>query len=369
MKVNRILVTGDSFFARRNQFLFQTLESYFQDVAILEGKTSYVETLKIFMKPVVRKLSLLGEIKADSFYKSAKKFIEKSCSIEQQISKLNYTPDLIFHIHSMSSPLWNTFDIPYVFYLDYTMALARENWSPWAPFESQNSFVQWIECEQKAYSKAHHIFTKSNVVKSSLIESYNINPDKITVIYASGQFLKPYQGEKKFELKDKRILFNGSDFERKGGDLLLAAFRQVRTAVPDTTLTIIGSEKTFREDGVINLGFISSLSVLHNLFLKTDLVVSPAYCEPLGFFFLDAMNYGIPCIVSDRDGMPEIIEHEVNGIVVSQPNPAVLANQIINLLSNQNLLEEMSNNARLKIASQLNWNDIAKRIVEVLVEI
>jgi glycosyltransferase involved in cell wall biosynthesis len=81
---------------------------------------------------------------------------------------------------------------------------------------------------------------------------------------------------------------------------------------------------------------------------------------------VEAMNYGVPCIVSKTGGMPEIVNNEVNGIVIDQLNPEILAKEIIRLLSNPDLLKSMSIRARQTVNSKFNWETIAKNIVQTL---
>ncbi len=131
-------------------------------------------------------------------------------------------------------------------------------------------------------------------------------------------------------------------------------------------MVIIGKKLAIHEDGIDNPGRISSLSDMRNLFLETDLVVAPAYCEPFGLFLVEAMNYGVPCIVSASGGMPEIVDNGVNGIVIHQPTSDILANHIINLLRNKSLLSSMSQQARHKVKNKLNWNNVANTIFQVL---
>ena len=78
------------------------------------------------------------------------------------------------------------------------------------------------------------------------------------------------------------------------------------------------------------------------------------------------MNYGIPCIVSKQDGMPEIIEHKANGIVIEQPNSDQIAKEIIDLLSDNHKLKRMSNKARDKIMNIFNWYQVSKKIATQL---
>ncbi len=368
MNVKTLLVTGDRFMINRHQLLFQEMSSHIGDIKYLNvDKLSEAKLLKQIGKLVKKRLSFLPVKSASSLRKNADSFIKTSRNVEKRIRSLKSKPDLIFHLYGMYSPLWDEFDIPYVTYLDYTMALAKRNWSAWAPFATEQDFHYWLECERRAYQNTHHIFTKSNLVKHSLIEDYGVNPQKITVAGTSGKFLEPYQGKKKFG--SKQILFNGSDFKRKGGDLVLAAFKKVKQEIPLAKLVIIGNNLSINQDGVCNRGYISSSSAMKNLFVETDIVVAPAICEPVGLFSIEAMNFGVPCIVSDNGGISEIIDSESDGIVISQPTPELLANQMTRLLSDINLLEKMSENTRQKVKNLSNWNHIANKMSKKLSEI
>lgn len=368
MNVEKLLVTGDRFMIHRHQLLFQELSSHIGEIQYLDiDKFSDAKLLKQVFKFIKKRLPFLPIKPVSNIRKSANSFISTSRTLENKIRNLKSKPDLIFHLYGMYSPLWDEFDIPYVTYLDYTMALARRNWSPWAPFSTEQEFASWIECERRGYQNTHHLFTKTSLVKRSLIEDYGINPNKITVVGTSGKFLEPYQGEKEFG--SKQILFNGSDFKRKGGDLVLTAFKKVKQEIPEAKLIIVGDNLSIKQDGVYNPGYISSSSAMKNLFIESDLVVAPALCEPLGIFLIEAMNYGVPCIVSENGGMSEIVDREVSGIVISQPTPELLANQIVGLLSDTNLLKEMSENVRYKVKNLFNWNHIASEMSNAISEI
>lgn len=366
MKFEQLVVTGDPLFVNRHKFLFQALSSYFEQIEFIQTNNLYYQSkLYNFFRRLSYKINtLVAPNKAEKLWKNERGFITRSKITEQKIRQLAYVPDLVFQVFSMSNPFWDKFDIPYVTYLDYTMALAKRNWSLWAPFNNEREFAAWLNCERIAYAQAHHLFTMSELVKSSLVKDYNISPDKITVVGSSGNFPAPYDGEKTFG--SKQLLFNGSEFERKGGDLVLAAFKQIKKAITEAKLVIIGKNLDIHEDGVTTPGYISSFWDMQNLFLETDLVVAPGRCDPFPTFIMEAMSYGIPCMVSARDGMPEIVDNKVNGIVIEQPTPEIMAAQITNLLGDVSVLESMSLMARQKIKSQLNWNEIAKKITQVL---
>lgn len=362
MEIKKLLITGDAIFINRYQNLFKSMSPYLEQVDYLPLGSLEQNRQKQKIKQLLPKFLLKPAEKL--FRKNQQTFIKKSLETEENIRKLAYSPDLVFHIFALYCPFWEKFDIPYVMFLDYNMALAAKNWSDWSPFNNQKELDFWLDCERQAYGKAHHLFPKSNIVKKSLIEDYGIPSEKITVVGASGNFPEPYQGEKSFG--SKQILFNGSDFERKGGNLLLAAFKQVKQVIPDARLAIIGKNLSIKQDGVETPGIIRSTAQMQELFLKSDLVVAPAYCDPFPVFLMEAMNYGVPCIVSDKDGMPEIVDNDVNGVVIHDPTPQILADRIITLLTNPALLNQMSGQAREKMKNQLNWDKIAANIIQVL---
>lgn len=367
MNNNKIVITGKPLFLYRYQGLFKALSNYFDSYECIEIDIYSPKIIRKLMESLYAINRKIPLSQGDDLYKTSQAFIKASKQTGKKIKQLKYTPDLIFHIFGTFCPFWESSDtdIPYVMYLDYTTALSVKHYRPWNPFNSEKELLDWFECEKKAYKQAKYLFTMSPLVKSSLIEDYGIQPTKITAVGASGND-ELYTGEKTFG--SKQILFNGSDFERKGGDLVLAAFKKVKQAIPDAKLVVIGIKINTSIDGVENPGKISSTSELKNLFLQSDLVIAPARCEPFGVFLVEAMNYGVPCIVSanNANGITHFLTHEIDSIITHEPTPDFLANSAINLLNNTQLLNSMSEAARRNVKTQLNWNNIAKNISEVL---
>lgn len=368
MTVQRVLVTGKSEFLHRHRPLFDALTQQFDHLdylPIIDLPQRHPLREKLRRK-TQRLWQTVQRQRPSAFVdplKTARVFIERSRHTEQQILQQSSPPDQVFHVFGMSSPFWNPSRTPYAMYLDYTMALAKQNWSDWAPFPNARSYQRWRSCEQRTYHRASHLFCMSQVVKNSLITDYEVSAEKITVVGSSGNFDHVYEGEKAFG--SQQILFNGSDFLRKGGDRVLTAFEQVRQVLPDATLVVIGITLPEPIAGVINPGSVDA-ATLRSLFLTSDLVVAPGRCDPFPTFLMEAMNYGVPCIVSAQDGMPEIVDHTLNGMVLSHPTPDNLAREILSLLTDPRQLQSLSEQARQKIRTRLNWNTIARTIAQVI---
>jgi glycogen synthase len=365
MAVNRILVTGEELFLNRHKLLFDSLSVRVDELACLPIGHLYEPQLFRRMMRLAYCLSTGTSLSnSDGFFKNAKAFVTRSLRIESQIKRLDPTPDLVLHIFALCCPFWNVSDIPYAIYLDYTTALAVKNHPPFVPFRSASALNEWLDCERQAYQRAKYIFTMSEVVKSSAIEDYGVDPQKITVVGSSGNRQEAEPAEKSFG--SKQILFNGSDFERKGGELVLATFKQLKHKIPEAKLVIIGKKLDINEAGVENPGIIKSASELRDLFLGSDLVFAPATCDPFPTFVLEAMSYGVPAVVSDRDGMPEIVEDGKTGIVLNHRNANLAAEQIEQLLSDRLTLLSMSQQGKHRITTRFNWKKIANDIADIL---
>ncbi len=365
MKPQKILVTGEQLFLNRHRLLFDSLATHVEQLDCLAIGHLYEPRA---LRRVVRLAYCLSTgtslSNSDGFFKNAKAFATRSKRIEKRIQQLESKPDLVLHIFALCCPFWEESDIPYAIYLDYTMALSARNHPPFAPFRSERGLSEWIDCERKAYRQAKYIFTMSNVVKSSLIEDYDIDASKITVVGSSGNRQEIEKSAKVFG--SKQLLFNGSDFDRKGGVLVLETFKKLRQILPDAKLVIIGKDLNIDEDGIDNPGIIKSTSELRDLFLGSDLVFAPALCDPFPTFILEGMTYGVPAIVSDKDGMPEIVKHEQSGLVISDRNPDLVAREIANLLGDSQRLCSMSLRSKERIKQKFNWQAIAENMSAIL---
>jgi glycosyltransferase involved in cell wall biosynthesis len=78
----------------------------------------------------------------------------------------------------------------------------------------------------------------------------------------------------------------------------------------------------------------------------TDFAVVPSHVEPLGNATLEAMAHGLPVIGSRVGGIPEMIEHEETGLLISPHNPAQLAIAIGRLIDDSALRGRLGQHAR-----------------------
>lgn len=351
----KLLITGDDVFIKRYHLLIKALQKHFNQIETLSFP-HLAPSKRRFITDIINGFPYISYFK-HNFERSLTHwaFDYKATILQKQVTQIK--PDAVLQVFGQTCSVKNN-DLPFAMTLDFTVALLEEI-SPKKRFSSQKNKEKWIEKERRAYERATFLFAWSNMVAQSLQTDYGIDPKKIIVTGSSGNLLDTSPEYKKFG--SKIILFNGSDFYRKGGDILIEAFKIVYNNDPAIKLNVIGVDKGIDAENVFYKGNVNQ-EELKALFAECDIVVAPARCDPYPGFIIEAMQFGIPCIVSDRGGMPEIVDHQQNGIVLSELSASQLSIAISDLLNNHIMLEKYSKAAQDKVRSTLNWDFVANNI-------
>jgi glycosyltransferase involved in cell wall biosynthesis len=84
---------------------------------------------------------------------------------------------------------------------------------------------------------------------------------------------------------------------------------------------------------------------------------------PLGV--LEIMAASKPVVASDVHGIPEMVKNNLNGFLVPSKNPELLADKIMDLLSNPALAKQMGVEGRKMIEKHFEINIIASKWLEL----
>ena len=165
------------------------------------------------------------------------------------------------------------------------------------------------------------------------------------------------------------ILFVGRDFERKGGDLLLASFDTVRKHY-DIDLVIAGPKQWVVKDSIPeNVVFLGDVhhSIIKRYFAHARLFVMPSRFEAFGIAFSEALCNGVPVIARDAYAMPEIITHGENGYLLSGTSESAeeLAELIARALDNEELKQKVKAN-KSQYREYYSWDRVAKDMIEII---
>lgn len=139
--------------------------------------------------------------------------------------------------------------------------------------------------------------------------------------------------------RGRRIVFAGQITARKGLPVLFAALGESAAAdAPsldcygpsgiDAAPLIASAPRPARFHGAV------SQATLGEVFRNADLLVLPSWEEAFGLVVPQALNCGLPVIVSDRVGAKDLIKPRVNGSVFPAGDPDALAREIAWWLAN-----------------------------------
>ena len=176
--------------------------------------------------------------------------------------------------------------------------------------------------------------------------------------------------------KTVRLLFVGAIGKLKGERDLIRALSILRGrgCQYDLQVSFLGYgaeslEPVCREAGVTDwIDFLGAVSLEKRVefFRRADIFVLPTYAEAMPMSIIEAMAAGLPVISTNVGGIPEMIEHEVDGLLVVPGDVAELADKIQYLLENGNVRRAYGAQAAHKARRQFDIRQYVVKLREQL---
>lgn len=149
----------------------------------------------------------------------------------------------------------------------------------------------------------------------------------------------------------------------KGHADLLEAFAIVRDQHPDVELHIFGtgdpvyqteltriSARLGINDAITWHGFVADRI---SIYRQLDVCVVPSRSDdPFPTTALEAGFFSIPVIATRRGGLPEIVNHGDNGLVIDSENPQQIADALCRIIEDSAYCRNLGNNARQTAVSR-----------------
>ena len=158
----------------------------------------------------------------------------------------------------------------------------------------------------------------------------------------------------RFAAPDEKIIVHLSNFRPvKRVTDVVEVFARIAPIVPSRLLLIgDGPERSAAEflalkHGIADrINFLGKQDNVNELLALADLMIMPSEMESFGLAALEAMACRVPAIATRVGGVPELIEHEVNGLLYEVGDITHMAAGALSLLTDPDRLEAMSHAAR-----------------------
>ncbi|MBF0319624.1 MAG: glycogen synthase [Nitrospirae bacterium] len=268
---------------------------------------------------------------------------------------------------------------------------------PWKREQLGHGYDAAVWVEKTALEMADSIIAVSDGMKKDIVDLFNVDADKITVIYNGIDTHEYHPVKSKDALAEYGInpdkpyvLFVGRITRQKGIVHLVNAIKHIddETQIvlcagqPDTVEIKNEMEegiKKIKRDNVIWIQKMVPKKEVIQLYTHASVFCCPSIYEPFGIINLEAMACSTPVVASAVGGIVEIIKDEQTGYLVrfdqhkASPFEPVdpetfsrdLAGKVNKLLSDKRLAEEMGKQGRIRAEKYFSWKAIAAEVVNL----
>ena len=139
------------------------------------------------------------------------------------------------------------------------------------------------------------------------------------------------------------------------------------TEVPGLTLALVGSgpaeaelKQRFAGTATTFTGYMSGLD-LAAAYASADMFLFPSDTETLGFVAMESMASGVPAIGARAGGIPDVIQHGVNGLLFTPGDLADLTAQVTKLVDDPGLRHRLGTRARQDMEG-LGWRSATEAL-------
>ena len=205
-------------------------------------------------------------------------------------------------------------------------------------------------------SKKKQIITVSNSAKEHLLNNWT-NERKAECIKVVYNFYEPTTTNLLSNKLDiKRVLTVGTVAHYKNPFFWIDVCKAVLLKYPNDVIEFLwaGDGELLADSKVLvkdipQIKFIGYQKNIEQLYLDCTLYFQPSILESHGIAVLGAMFFKKPCVVSNRQGLPESVVNNITGFVVDIEDPLEAANAILTLLNNPDKVIEFGQAGRVRL--------------------
>ena len=271
-------------------------------------------------------------------------------------------------------------DIPVVYLSDTTAKLRQEHYGRFEATRSPREVELIARREARAIANSDRLVYPSLWAADSADRDYMARRDTIDVIPFGANLTEVPTAETVLASSAKRqgsvchLIFLARHWERKGGDVAVAAHTALAKMGVPSRLTTVGCPPPSHvsRNGVTVLPFLDrnrarDSARMNRLYLESHFLISPtrADCSPM--VISEANAYGVPAVVTDVGGIPTIMRHGLNGFMLPlAATGADFARVIAEAYRDRCRYEQLARTSREEYEHRLNWGRWSHQVAGVL---
>jgi len=141
---------------------------------------------------------------------------------------------------------------------------------------------------------------------------------------------------------------------------VLRAFAKIQTRYPAATLTLVGSgshESALRREAaalrIQNVTFVGRVppTEIHRYYANADIYVQAPSIDNMPLSLLEAFASGLPVVSTNVGGVPSMLRHGIDGLLVADNDADALADEVIRLLGDPALAQRLAGSAYRTLAA------------------
>jgi glycogen(starch) synthase len=247
------------------------------------------------------------------------------------------------------------------------------------------------EMEELFLQRAVHLLPNTEATFATVRRIYDMQPapNRYTIVPygivpAPDEAIRPFDLERTPDVFT--VLYIGRLEKRKGILDLFQAVPLVLGRLPNVRFIIAGQDNSHHDGFQQRMGMdyvayfahrygefapyvefkgMVSDEMLQSLYQSCDLFVAPSLYESFGLIYLEAMNYAKPVVGCRSGGVPEVVDHDVTGLLVEPEAPRALAEAIVDLLQSPGRLRDMGMAGRQRLLDKFTYLEMARNFEEV----
>jgi glycosyltransferase involved in cell wall biosynthesis len=229
----------------------------------------------------------------------------------------------------------------------------------------------WLEAwkwrlNRDCFRSARRLVAWSEWTKMGLVQGYGVLADKITVIPPGvnvNEWRRPMRRVP--HAAPVKILFVGGDLKRKGGLVLLEAFRALRQL--GLELHLVTKDRQPPEPGVFIYNNLETNSQpLKDLYHTCDIFALPTFGDSLPMVLSEAGAAGMAIISTNVAAIPEIVRNGETGLTVPAGDAASLTQALRDLATNPTLRMTLGERAMAHVSRHYDAPSNANRLLDLL---